>query len=114
MANIYATTNNGSSSSSPVETDDISFFLQKFLPPSSFSSPTLMQQQSFATTHDYVPPTVPGSGRISLLESSSALKSSSSGYFPTRAVANVSSSSVGTVDNDPDKYEHDWESEVLN
>ncbi|CAA3007260.1 transcription factor SPATULA-like isoform X2 [Olea europaea subsp. europaea] len=110
MANIYATTNNGSSSSSPVETDDISFFLQKFLPPSSFSSPTLMQQQSFATTHDYVPPTVPGSGRISLLESSSALKSSSGGYFPTRAVANVSSSSVGTVDNDPDKYEHDCES----
>ncbi|CAI9752853.1 unnamed protein product [Fraxinus pennsylvanica] len=110
MANIYATTKNCSSSSSPVEIDDISFFLQKFLFPPSSSSSTLMQQQSFATTHDYVPPTVPGPGRISVLESSSALNSSSGGYFPTSTTANVSSS-VGTVDNDPDGYEYDCESQ---
>ncbi|KAL2499673.1 Transcription factor SPATULA [Abeliophyllum distichum] len=110
MANIYATTNNCSSSSSPAEPDDISFFLQKFLLRSSFPS-TLMQQQSFATTNDYVPTTLPGSGRTSVLESSSCLNSSSGGYFPMSAVANVSSSSVGTVDNDPDGYEYDCESE---
>ncbi|KAL2522746.1 transcription factor SPATULA-like [Forsythia ovata] len=111
MANIYATTNNCSSSSSPAEPDDISFFLQKFLLRSSSFPSTLMQQQSFATTNDYVPATVQGSGRNSVLESSSGLNSLSGRYFPTSAVANVSSSSVGTVDNDPDGYEYDCESE---
>ncbi|CAI9758814.1 unnamed protein product [Fraxinus pennsylvanica] len=106
MANLYATTNN---SSSPAEPDDISLFLQKFLLPSSSS--TLIQQQSIATTHDYDPATAPVSDRIPLLESSSGLNYSSSGYFPVNAVANVSSSSVGTVDNDTDGYEYDCESE---
>lgn len=112
MANLYATINNSSSSSSPAEPDDISFFLQKFFLPSSSS--TLIQPQSFATTHDYDPATVPGSGRIPVLESSLGLNYSSAGYFPMNAVTNMSSSSVGTVDNDTDGYEYDCESEVLN
>lgn len=112
MANLYATINNSSSSSSPAEPDDISFFLQKFFLPSSSS--TLIQPQSFATTLDYDPATVPGSGRIPVLESSLGLNYSSAGYFPMNAVTNMSSSSVGTVDNDTDGYEYDCESEVLN
>ncbi|KAA8531686.1 hypothetical protein F0562_006597 [Nyssa sinensis] len=136
MADMYDTT--CSSSSFPHEPDDISLFLHQVVLRSSSSSASsslssLMahnskQAQSFSSSHlmtqnqhqSNQSALVSGSARlvtdrISMVESSSGLNSSSAvlfsssgGYFPASAT-NLSSSSVGTVDNDADEY--DCESE---
>lgn len=116
MAHLY----NYPSSSCPQEPDDISVFLhQILLRSSSSSSSSFTRHHSVAALPDHlltenqdhpaIP--VPGPGQIHAPDPcSGVLKSSSGCSFTTRAVANVSSSSVGNLDNEPDEY--DYESEV--
>ncbi|KAL0377697.1 UNVERIFIED_CONTAM: Transcription factor SPATULA [Sesamum radiatum] len=116
MANLYnSTANNCSSYSSPQEPDEISVFLQQILLRSSS-----MRQQSLPTPTDHLraenqdPALVPGQVRrqISVLDASSGLNSSSGCSFTGRVVANVSSSSVGNLDNEPDEYDYESEEAV--
>uniref|UniRef100_A0A5B7AHN8 BHLH domain-containing protein n=1 Tax=Davidia involucrata TaxID=16924 RepID=A0A5B7AHN8_DAVIN len=138
MANMYDTTCS-SSSYPPPEPDDFSPLLHQIVlrssSPSSSSLSSLMahntkQMQCFSPSHLLTvtqnqpcpnqSALVSGSDRlvtdrISTAQSSSGLNSSSGvvfsssgGYFPASAT-NVSSSSVGTVDNDTDEF--DCESE---
>ncbi|KAI3452008.1 hypothetical protein Pfo_008673 [Paulownia fortunei] len=117
MANLYNTNNKYSSSSSPQEPDEISLFLQQILLRSSSSSSSFMRQQSFATPSDHLlaenqePAMVTCPGQISVPEPSSGLNSSSGCSFMA-AVANVSSSSVGNLDDEPDEYDYDSEEAV--
>lgn len=122
---MYGTTTCSNSSSSPPDHDDISLFLHQILHRSSSStspSPPLFpqkgkQMQSFTASLLLPPENL----RISGAESSSRLNlpsgmvfSSSAGdYFPVNA-ANLSSSSVGTIDNDPDEYDCESEARKLN
>ncbi|XAR57784.1 hypothetical protein NMG60_11026047 [Bertholletia excelsa] len=109
MADMYSTP--CSSSSSPAEPDDFSLLLQQIFLRSSSSYSTMSPNPSLIPASDR---RVPDS--ISAVESSCGLNSSlgagfssSAGeYFPA-SVKNVSSSSVGTMDNEPDDY--DCESE---
>ncbi|KAL2241665.1 UNVERIFIED_CONTAM: Transcription factor SPATULA [Sesamum indicum] len=116
MANLYnSTAKNCSSYSSPQEPDEISVFLQQILLRS-----TSMRQQSLPTPTDHLqaenqePALVPGQSRrqISVLDASSGLNSSSGCSFTGRVVANVSSSSVGNLDNEPDEYDYESEEAV--
>uniref|UniRef100_A0A5B7AFJ7 BHLH domain-containing protein n=1 Tax=Davidia involucrata TaxID=16924 RepID=A0A5B7AFJ7_DAVIN len=138
MADMYDTTC-CSSSSSPPQPDDISLFLHQILLRSSSSTSSLSSLMAhhnskpvhpFSSSHlltvtqnQHRPnqSTLLSASdrlvtdRISTAQSSSGLNSSSGvvfsssgGYFPASAT-NVSSSSVGTVDNDTDEF--DCESE---
>ncbi|KAK4393285.1 Transcription factor SPATULA [Sesamum angolense] len=116
MANLYnSTANNCSSYSSPQEPDEISVFLQQILLRSSS-----IPQQSLPTPTGHLraenqePALVPCQGRrqISLLDASSGLNSSSGCSFTGRVVANVSSSSVGNLDNELDEYDYESEEAV--
>ncbi|XP_073147188.1 uncharacterized protein [Henckelia pumila] len=101
MANLYDTTSKCCSSPSPAEPDDISLFLQQFLLRSSGNALVENRESGFDI--------VSGSGRISASDMCSGLKLPTGGCFPVSTVVNVASSSVGTLDNDPDDY--DCESE---
>ncbi|KAL0450360.1 UNVERIFIED_CONTAM: Transcription factor SPATULA [Sesamum latifolium] len=88
-----------------------------FLFPIKFSSGLLppaavrVQHHHHLRAENQEPALIPGQGRrqISVLDASSGLNSSSGCSFTGRVVANVSSSSVGNLDNEPDEY--DYESE---
>ncbi|XP_073309874.1 uncharacterized protein [Primulina huaijiensis] len=103
MANLYDTGNKCCSSSSPVEPDDISLFLQQFLLRSSGNVVVENREAGVGIVSGS------GSGLIPASDLCSGLNLPAGGCFPVGAVVNVASSSVGTLDNDPDDY--DCESE---
>ncbi|KAI8542131.1 hypothetical protein RHMOL_Rhmol08G0115500 [Rhododendron molle] len=118
MAEMYNNKSTCASSSSPPETDDLSLFLHQVLLRSS--DPLAAAASLPGNLHRPVQPSVLSeygcrvTDRISTAESSSGLNSSpgavfsSSGYYFPAGAMNASSS-VGTVDIDPDEY--DGESE---
>ncbi|KAL7101388.1 hypothetical protein ACP275_08G051300 [Erythranthe tilingii] len=118
MANLYhtTTTTNYSTSPPPPEPDEISLFLQQILLRSSSSSPSsssLMRRQFFAPDNGHlltenqapapVPCPDPGPGQIHAPDPASGC---------SFVAANVSSSSVGNFDNEPDEYEYESEENV--
>ncbi|XP_024995520.1 transcription factor SPATULA-like [Cynara cardunculus var. scolymus] len=109
MANMCDIPATCSSSSPPATTDDISLFLRQILLKSSSSSSSW---PSFATKQLQceIPPLQPVySSGLPVPDRIPTFSTSSGAYLPANAVAYVSSSSVGTIDNDPDEY--DCESE---
>ncbi|KAM7520459.1 hypothetical protein LguiB_019421 [Lonicera macranthoides] len=117
---MYGTTTCSNSSSSPPDHDDISLFLHQILHRSSSSTspsppffPQKGKQMQSLTPSLLLPPEnlrISGAESYSRpnLPSGMVFSSSAVDYFPVNA-ANLSSSSVGTIDNDPDEY--DCESE---
>ncbi|KAL7141409.1 hypothetical protein ABFS83_08G050900 [Erythranthe nasuta] len=122
MANLYNTTTttttatNYSPSPPPPEPDEISLFLQQILlrssSSSSPSSSSFMRRQFLAADNDHLlteniqaptPPPVPDPGQIHAPDPASGC---------SFAAANMSSSSVGNFDNEPDEYEYESEENV--
>ncbi|KAL9158186.1 hypothetical protein ABFS82_08G051000 [Erythranthe guttata] len=126
MANLYNTTtttatatNYSPSPPPPPEPDEISLFLQQILlrsssSSSSPSSSSLMRRQFFAADNDHLltenqapapaPVPYPDPGQIHAPDPASGCSFA--------AAANVSSSSVGNFDNEPDEYEYESEENV--
>ncbi|KAL6530156.1 hypothetical protein OROMI_028801 [Orobanche minor] len=113
-ANHYTnTTQNNSSSCPPQEPDEISLFLQQIIlrSYSSSSSSSLTRQQPFASAYPnqgFAVGSSSGQGQISVPDPSAVFNSSSACSF---TAANVSSSSIGKLDNEADDY--DYESEEV-
>ncbi|KAK4416183.1 Transcription factor SPATULA [Sesamum alatum] len=114
MANLYNSTSNNycsSYSSPPQEPDEISVFLQQILlRSSSMRHQSLPKPADHPRAENREPALVPG--QISVPEASSGLNSSSGCSFTGRVVANVSSSSVGNLDYEPDEYDYESEEAV--
>ncbi|XP_052203891.1 transcription factor SPATULA-like [Diospyros lotus] len=95
MADMYNTT--CSSSSSPPEPDYYSLFLHQFLRSSSSPSPSF--PAVVQNPHRAIQSSVPSWPERQLADRICIAEPSSFGHFPT----NMSSSSVGTIENDPDE-----------
>lgn len=113
MANNNIYHHNASSSFSLTEPDDISVFLRHILHP---SSNFVTHEMQYSSSLPHLLPKNQHGLDISNGELSSVLNSSAGGIFSSsygayNVPANVSSSSVGTMDNEPDEYE--CESEVF-
>lgn len=97
------------------EPDDISVFLRHILLPSSSSSSSnfMGNEMQYSSPLPHLMPKNQHGDLSSMVNSSAGgiLLSSSGAYVVPASATNVSSSSVGTMDNDPDEYE--CESEVF-
>lgn len=98
------------------EPDDISVFLRHILLPSSSSSSSNLMalkgnEMQYSSPLPHLMPNNNQQGDLSSMMNSSAGGIFSSSYGAYNGATNVSSSSVGTMDNDPDEYE--CESEVF-
>ncbi|XP_009783823.1 uncharacterized protein LOC107787554 isoform X2 [Nicotiana tabacum] len=107
MANNNIYHHNASSSFSLTEPDDISVFLRHILHP---SSNFVTHEMQYSSSLPHLLPKNQHGLDISNGELSSVLNSSAGGIFSSsygayNVPANVSSSSVGTMDNEPDEYE---------
>ncbi|KAK4712177.1 hypothetical protein R3W88_006690 [Solanum pinnatisectum] len=92
------------------EPDDISVFLRHILlPSSSLPSSNLMalkgNEMQYSSPLPHLMPNNNQQGDLSSMMNSSAGGIFSSSYGAYNGATNVSSSSVGTMDNDPDEYE---------
>lgn len=111
MADMFAATACSSSNTHPPEQDDISLFLHQILLRSSSSSLAAKQTQSCAPSSHVHPDNQHHPVQLSVpnqISNGLGVFSSAGAYIPPVA-ANVSSSSAGTIENDPDDY--DCESE---
>ncbi|KAL6551732.1 hypothetical protein OROGR_007886 [Orobanche gracilis] len=111
-ANHYSNTiQNNSSSCPPQEPDEISLFLQQIILRSYSSPSSLTRQQPFASAYPnqgFAVDSGSGQDQISVPDPSAVFNSSSACSF---TAANVSSSSIGKLDNEADEY--DYESEEV-
>lgn len=92
------------------EPDDISVFLRHILLPSSSSSSSNLMalkgnEMQYSSPLPHLMPNNNQQGDLSSMMNSSAGGIFSSSYGAYNGAINVSSSSVGTMDNDPDEYE---------
>ncbi|TMW89205.1 hypothetical protein EJD97_017500 [Solanum chilense] len=108
--NVYHHNANFSLTDPDPEPDDISVFLRHILLPSSSSSSSNFMalkgnEMQYSSSLPHLMPNNNQQGNVSSMMNSSACGIFSSSYGACNGATTVSSSSVGTIDYDPDEYE---------